>query len=166
MIGTRCRSAEFSPDGRRVVTKSENRVSIWDAVTGELITILGSEIHEDFRGTIRVYRGGCKVVTFSADGRNILVNFNNDIASRVWHAPFPSKQGLVEELKKAVPRCLTREQREKAFLDIDPPYWCIEMEKWPYQTQDWKDWLRFKRANADPPLPDTPEWQPWVAAHH
>ena len=35
------------------------------------------------------------------------------------------------------------------------------MEKWPYQTQDWKDWLRYKRTNGDPPLPEKPEWQNW-----
>jgi hypothetical protein len=46
----------------------------------------------------------------------------------------------------------------------EPPAWCIEMEKWPYDTQDWKDWLQFKRAHADPPLPDTPEWKEWRAA--
>jgi hypothetical protein len=31
---------------------------------------------------------------------------------------------------------------------------CIEMEKWPYATQDWKDWLQFKRANAKPAVRD------------
>jgi hypothetical protein len=39
------------------------------------------------------------------------------------------------------------------------------MEKWPYHTQDWKDWLKFKRANSDPPLPDKPQWLPWIANH-
>jgi hypothetical protein len=31
--------------------------------------------------------------------------------------------------------------------------------------QHWKDWLRFKRANANPPLPGTAEWTTWHAAH-
>jgi hypothetical protein len=53
----------------------------------------------------------------------------------------------------------------RAFLDAEPPTWCIEMGKWPYHTQDWKVWLTYKRANASPPLPDTVEWQAWVAAH-
>jgi hypothetical protein len=52
------------------------------------------------------------------------------------------------------------------LLNFEPPAWCIEMKKWPYQTQDWKGWLRFKRANANPPLPGTPEWEPWRAARN
>jgi hypothetical protein len=45
-----------------------------------------------------------------------------------------------------------------------PPTWCIETEKYPYDTQSWKEWLTFKRTNANPPLPDTDEWKDWLAA--
>src|SRR4029077_11366649 len=86
-----------------------------------------------------------------------------DTTARIWDV-FATTQALVDDVKQVVPRCLKRDQREKAFLDAEPPAWCIEMGKWPYRTQDWKDWLRFKRADANPPLPDTPEWQPWLAA--
>jgi hypothetical protein len=71
---------------------------------------------------------------------------------------------MIADAKDILVRCLTTKQRQEAYLDVAPPPWCIEMEKWPYQTQDWKDWLRFKQANASPPLPDTPEWLLWVAA--
>jgi hypothetical protein len=74
---------------------------------------------------------------------------------------FPTTQALIGDAKRVITRCLTHDQREVFSIDPEPPAWCIEMEKWPYQTQDWKDWLRFKRANANPPLPDTPEWQSW-----
>jgi hypothetical protein len=47
-------------------------------------------------------------------------------------------------------------KRLRAWLRA--PAWCIEMEKWPYDAKVWKDWLTFRRANADPPLPGTPEW--------
>ena len=73
-------------------------------------------------------------------------------------------QALVELSKAHVPRCLTRAQREKAFLDAEPPAWCIDLAKWPYHTQAWKDWLGYKREHADPPSPDTSEWQPWLAS--
>ena len=36
------------------------------------------------------------------------------------------------------------------------------MLKWPYHTGDWKIWLKHKRANANPPLPETDEWKAWV----
>ncbi len=89
---------------------------------------------------------------------------SSDKTARIWN--LWTTRHLIENATKAVPRCLTREQRQQAFLSLEPPGWCIEMDKWPYQTQDWKEWLRFKRANANPPFPDTPEWQTWVAAHH
>ena len=57
-----------------------------------------------------------------------------------------------------------RLQRAEAFLPPEPPAWCIEMVKWPYDTDDWRMWLRHRRAGANPPLPDTPQWKPWLAA--
>ena len=100
---------------------------------------------------------------FSPDGRRV-VTASWDKTARVWRV-FAATQDLVDDAKNIVPRCLTREQRTKAFLDTAPPAWCIEMAKWPYQSQDWEDWLKFKRANVNPPLPDTPEWAAWMAAH-
>jgi hypothetical protein len=88
-----------------------------------------------------------------------------DATARVWRV-FPTTQDLLDDATKVIPRCLTYEQRENAFLDPEPPAWCVEMEKWPYHTQDWKDWLRFKQANANPPLPNTPEWEPWRSARN
>jgi len=35
-----------------------------------------------------------------------------------------------------VPRCLMPEQRDNAFLDRQPPAWCIEQKKWPDQPLD------------------------------
>jgi hypothetical protein len=66
---------------------------------------------------------------------------------------------------QVVPRCLLPGERERAFLSPEPPAWCIEMEKWPYKAQVWKDWLSYKRANANPPLPDTPQWEDWLAKY-
>jgi hypothetical protein len=74
--------------------------------------------------------------------------------ARVWRV-FPTTRELIEDAKRIVPRCLTRAQRVAASLDPTPPSWCIELEKWPYDTQDWKNWLKHRRAGANPPLPDT-----------
>jgi len=41
-------------------------------------------------------------------------------------------------------------------LPPEPPDWCIEMEKWPYGTPAWKQWLTDKRAGKTPPLPEGP----------
>jgi WD40 repeat protein len=144
-------SAAFSPDGRRVVTASWDKTArIWTTEAGSMIAVL---------------QGHKKKVTsaaFSPDARRV-VTASQDTA-RIWHV-FPATQDLVDAAKNAVPRCLKREQRTQAFLSPEPPAWCIEMEKWPYQSQDWKDWLKFKRANANPPRPDTAGWKDWIVAH-
>ena len=66
---------------------------------------------------------------------------------------FANTQELVSHAKAAVPRCLTAAQRSAFFLSPEPPQWCIELEKWPYHTASWKQWLSDTRANKNPPLP-------------
>ena len=72
--------------------------------------------------------------------------------ARIWDV-LPDTQALVSHAKTAVPRCLTQAQRKTFFLPPEPPAWCIEMEKWPYNTPDWKQWLADKRAGKNPQLP-------------
>jgi WD40 repeat protein len=134
------RSAVFSPDGKRVVTASVDRsVRTWDAENGwELHRLVGHE------GTVHS-------AAFSADGK-FLITASEDKTARIWPV-FSTTQALTDVAKIVVPRCLTPEQREKAFLDPEPPVWCVEMEKWPYDGRDWKDWLNSRRAGGNPPLP-------------
>ena len=68
---------------------------------------------------------------------------------------FPDIQTLVDRVKAEVPRCLTREQRERLFLAPEPPRWCIELAKQPYDTAEWKQWLVDKLAGKSPPIPDS-----------
>jgi hypothetical protein len=98
----------------------------------------------------------------SPDGLHVLTASWD--ATRIWRL-FSNTQDLIDKARQEIPRCLALDQRESFYLNSEPPAWCIEMKKWPYDTEDWQEWLRFKQANADPPLPDTPEWPPWRAAH-
>jgi hypothetical protein len=91
------------------------------------------------------------------------VSTSQDNSERLWRV-FSSTQDLIDNAKIIVPRCLTRAQRQIVFLDVVPPAWCIDMEKWPYDAPVWKDWLKYQRANMKPPTPDTPEWKTWIAA--
>jgi hypothetical protein len=64
----------------------------------------------------------------------------------------PDTQALVSAARAVVPRCLTLPQRRALFLPPEPPAWCIEMGKWPYNTHQWKQWLADKRAGRDSSL--------------
>ncbi len=77
----------------------------------------------------------------------------SDGTARLWDV-FTDTQKLISAAKMVAPRCLTAEQREASFfLRAEPPAWCIEMAKWPYQTATWKEWLADERAGKNPRLP-------------
>lgn len=61
-------------------------------------------------------------------------------------------QDLVTQAKNAAPRCLTADQLKNSSLPPEPPDWCIEMGKWPYDTPAWKQWLSERRAGKNPLL--------------
>jgi WD40 repeat protein len=68
------RYAEFSPDGRRVVTAGDaDAAYVWDAATGERVS------------TLRGHRGRVTYVSFSPDGRR-LVTAGADATARLWDA--------------------------------------------------------------------------------
>ena len=48
---------------------------------------------------------------------------------------------------------IERTVRQDGLGDLEPPAWCIEMEKWPYNTPDWKQWLTDKRADRSRRFP-------------
>jgi WD40 repeat protein len=125
--------ATFGADGRRLLTGSEDKtVRIWDTATWETIAVLAE------RGEPAI----------SPDGR-LLAGSGSKVT--LWKV-FPTTQELVDDAKQSVGRCLTRVERDAAFLPPEPPAWCIEMAKWPYQSQVWKGWLKAKRENAGTPL--------------
>ena len=68
------RSAAFSPDGKRVVTASDDKTArLWDAQTGERVAVLKG--HED-----SVFRA-----VFSPDGKRV-VTASDDKTARLWVA--------------------------------------------------------------------------------
>ena len=56
--------------------------------------------------------------------------------------------------KAAAPRAMTVAQRQSFSLDPEPPAWCIEMEKWPYHTSAWKQWLADRKAGLPVKMPE------------
>jgi dipeptidyl aminopeptidase/acylaminoacyl peptidase len=131
-------SAAFSPDGKRIVTASGDETArIWDAATGKAIAEING--HEDTVSS----------AAFSPDGKR-MVTGSSDKTARVWDV-FRDTQALVSAAKAAIPRCLKPEQRKQYFLLPEPPDWCVEMAKWPFDTPAWKQWLADKRAGKSPP---------------
>jgi WD40 repeat protein len=110
------RSAAFSPDSKRVVTASKDATArIWDSETGQLFATLSG------------HREAVTSAEFSSDRQHI-VTASVDRTARVWRV-FPATQDLVDEAKQSLPRCLTREQRTRFFLNPKQPAWCAN--KWP-----------------------------------
>jgi hypothetical protein len=137
-------SAAFSPDGKRIVTASFDQTArLWDAESGKQIgaPLVGHEVE-----------GYVHSAAFSPDGKRI-VTASFDQTARLWDA-FATTQELVSAAKAVIPRCLTAEQRTIVFLLPEPPAWCIEMQKLPYQTAAWKQWLVDTRTGINPPLPN------------
>jgi hypothetical protein len=115
----------------------------------------------DYRSPIAVIRHPERVLSaeFSPDGEHI-VTASSDGAARVWHV-FADTRKLIAAAKATAPRCLTSEQRAASyFLPEQPPAWCIEMAKWPYQGAAWKTWLADLRAGKNPVLPTAPASPP------
>jgi hypothetical protein len=111
----------ISPDGRRIVTASLDRTArVWDVDTG----------HELFRaeGHDRLYDAA-----FSPDGHRIVIA-SLDGTAQIWPVPGGAGGEIVEQALHAAPRCLAPQERAHFFLPSEPPAWCHQMQKWPYDA--------------------------------
>jgi Tol biopolymer transport system component len=139
-------SAAFSPDGKRIVTASVDKtVRLWDAESGK-------QVGQPFTS----HRDAVSSVAYSPDGKRIVIAFSDETAESLRILPGGTEE-IVAVAKAASPRCLTAEQRRRFFLPAEPPAWCIEQEKWPYDTLVWKQWLGSDtRKDKGLPLPPAP----------
>jgi WD40 repeat protein len=120
---------------------TDTTARLWDVQTGTLIAALLG------------HQAAINSVAFSAsdNGRHILTA-SGDGTVRIWPM-LPGIQDFVDQAKKMIPRCLPPMDRSQAFLEPAPPDWCIEMEKPPFQTREWKEWLAAVYSGRKPDLP-------------
>jgi len=70
-------------------------------------------------------------------------------ATNVWPGAWSSAWAC-PALRRQAAACT---QRRSFFLDPEPPAWYIEMEKWPYHTPAWKQWLADRKAGKPVDMP-------------
>ncbi len=136
----------FSSDGMVVATASGDGVRIWDVQKKEQIRHIEIDFEPSF-------------LDFSEDMLNVIVGSrqNEEGQEKVVATAFSLSvdvQRLVEQAKMNAPSCLTRVQREQLLLAPEPPDWCIEMSKPPYNSSAWQAWLKAHRAGENVPLPN------------
>ena len=102
------------------------------------------------RRTLALLIGGAEQTTGREERDTLIVT-----EIRLLDVP-PNDKPRIADAKRAVPRCLTPEQFEANYLPKEPPGWCIEMAKWPYDTSEWQQWLVKKRRGEKPDMPDGP----------
>ena len=111
----------FSLDGRLLATAFGAKVYLWQAETGEGISVLHG------------HKGNVRSLAFSLNSRT-LFSASIDGEVRTWSI-YPDARELLANIKGSVPRCLTPAQRNSFHLPSSPPRWCHDRELWPYASQ-------------------------------
>ena len=141
------RTVAVTPDGTRIVTGSDDGTArIWDASTGvELL----QKSHPKPVSSVAVTPDGARIITASDNSVSVWMLAQLRPPPRpIEYNSSPARQVLVEQAKGMVSRCLTIEQRSNLLLGPRPPGWCIELNKYPYDTPYWKAWKARNAAAA------------------
>jgi hypothetical protein len=137
----------FNGKGTRLAMRSVSSLPVLNGASG--VQVL------DLVDQLRAPNAFPRDMTFDPAGTRIAVNFS-DGTIVIWPI-FDNTQQLIDHVKASVGRCLTAGQRQDFYLTPEPPFWCIEMGKWPYNTEEWKLWLADKRNGRVRPLPSAIE---------
>ena len=151
-------AAAFSSDGKRIATATrDGTIRFWETLSGDSL------------GSLRGAGTTLQSLGFAPDGQTLASTSETQL--QLWDAGREARvriagmgksaeadmsgERLLTHARRSVARCLTVEQRRKLALDPDPPRWCIEAEKWPFDGPRWKGWLAEKLAGRATELPTT-----------
>lgn len=103
------------------------------------------------------FNGCCQIVALHLlnSDRELLTVWSerNVTRMRVWRV-FHSIDELKSYARDTAPECLSPEDRRIRGLDSEPPRWCIELSKYPFDSPEWREWLHAKDAGRIQPLPN------------
>jgi formylglycine-generating enzyme required for sulfatase activity/WD40 repeat protein len=145
------RSASLSVDDSRAVTIGEDHtVRQWDVKNGAQLSVsaIDDGMFENLAG--REGLAEAPGIAVTPDGTRVLAQGREKL---FVVRTFPSTKALLDETMRESVRCLSLEERKTAYLEEEPPAWCIEQGKWPYHTLRWKAWLDAKRDGQNPAYP-------------
>jgi WD40 repeat protein len=173
--GGQIRSVVFSPDGTRVLTASNDSTArLWSTDTGDMHAVLADHgdivwtavFSHDGTRIVTASADDKRVLTASADATARLWDTETGTVIATYGVAsswkdgtkiysddrlnksvrrFSTSQESVNHAKSIVPRCLTAPQRNHFHLSAEPPRWCKDLKKWPYDgpantlapTQPW-----------------------------
>jgi WD40 repeat protein len=149
--------AKYSSDYTRILTVKNDKLLVWDAVTGKLLSSID--------GHTSWLTSAAFDPRLTPNGKMAIATASNDGSVRISTLN-TSTQALVDEAKARVPRCLTQPQRAQYFLPQQPPRWCITgaalqkepdpanwKPKWPYANAAWRAWLQARDRGEAPAIP-------------
>jgi hypothetical protein len=129
------------PKGDRLGLVSLRRLTIADMKGRQIAKFDGKSIAQG---------AGLTLINNNADFSEIAAY--DGARTRVFKL-YPDYESVSEAARNELPRCLTLEQRAAYGLSPEPPVWCVEKGKWPFDTPDWKTWLSKRKQDPTAPLP-------------
>jgi hypothetical protein len=158
-------SAAFNAVGNRLAFHlSDGNLAILETAHGRVVDQVGSSIlaidHPVPFGFARddlVVIGDMGLRTMAA--QNFLNHPPAGLLSpqRYSWTVFSSTQQLIDMGRALTTSCIAPNERRSFSLPDEPPDWCVELRKQPYQSPEWQSWLEARRRKANPPLPTSPD---------
>ena len=144
--GEKFDSILMNPAGTIVAAFSPTVIRQYDVASGNLLEAIA--LAAGRQGRYDFISSPLANLVSSADGSTIASERNGTVWTMTW-----SHKSYVDLVKAILPRCLSVEERRVLLGDPEPPDWCIELRKPPFDTARWKQWLADRTAGRHTAMP-------------